>query len=120
MTVNCPLCDLDLSKEKIFHEDNAFIILRTKNLKGHKERIMLVYKPHVHTLSMIEIDAALELLERVGRRVFNYAPKFIIMDSTFATITEHWHLVATDLDCKSTDHEQILETRWLKVVDKQW
>lgn len=120
MTVECSLCELKLSEEKIFYEDNSFIVLRTKTLKGHKERIMLVYKIHTHSLSMQDVDVALELLERVGRQIFKYTPKFIIMDSTFATNTEHWHLVVTDLDPKSEDFEQILNTRWLKVIDRNW
>jgi hypothetical protein len=39
------------------------------------------------------------------------------MDTTFATINDHWHLVATDLDPESDDFKQILATRWIKVVD---
>ena len=120
MMIECPLCKLDLTKEKIFYEDDSFIILRTKTLKGHKERIMIVIKPHIHSLSMMEVDVALGLLERIGRRAFNYTTKFVIMDSTFATIQEHWHLVATDLDPETEDFEQILNTRWLKVIDRKW
>lgn len=44
MDKNCPLCALNIQKEKIFYQDNAFFVLRTKKLKGHKERIMIVYK----------------------------------------------------------------------------
>ncbi len=39
------------------------------------------------------------------------------MDSTFATINDHWHLVVTDLDPKGEDFRQILATRWISVVD---
>jgi hypothetical protein len=39
------------------------------------------------------------------------------MDSTFATINDHWHLVATDLDRRSEDFDQILATKWVSVVD---
>jgi len=41
----------------------------------------------------------------------------VIMDTTFATINDHWHLVATDLDSTSQDFDMILATRWIKVVD---
>jgi hypothetical protein len=53
----------------------------------------------------------------VGKKVFSYAPKFVIMDSTFATINDHWHLVATDLNPNSEDFPQILATKWVSVID---
>ena len=115
--LTCPLCELDLGKEKIFYEDRSFIVLRTKTLKGHRERIMIVFRQHEHTIPYKAYERALDLLSKIGRNVFGYAPKFVIMDTTFATINDHWHLVATDLDPKSEDFNQILATRWIKVVD---
>lgn len=114
--LNCPLCELDLKKEKAYFEDGSFVVLRTKDMKGHRERIMIVYKQHQHTISRSAYERALDILSKVGR-VFSYTPKFVIMDTTFATINDHWHLVATDLDPKSQDFDQILATKWIKVVD---
>lgn len=115
--MSCPLCNLDLEKEKKFYEDKSFIVLRTKTEKGHRERIMIVYKRHEHTLPQRAYEHALDILTNIGKEVFNYTPKFVIMDSTFATINDHWHLVATDLNPKSEDFNQILGTRWIKVID---
>lgn len=115
--LNCPLCELDLEKEKVYYEDRSFIVLKTKTLKGHRERIMIIYKRHDHTISYKAYERALSILSETGRKVFSYTPKFVIMDTTFATINEHWHLVASDLDPKSEDFDQILATRWIKVVD---
>jgi len=115
--LSCPLCNLDLEKEKKFYEDKSFIVLRTKTEKGHRERIMIVYKRHEHTLPQRAYEHALDILTNIGKEVFNYTPKFVIMDSTFATINDHWHLVATDLNPKSEDFNQILGTRWIKVID---
>ena len=115
--VQCPLCGLNLEKEKIYYDDRSFLVLRTKNLKGHKERIMIVYKQHEHTIPYKAFERALDLLSDIGKKVFSYTPKFVIMDTTFATINDHWHLVGTDLDPKSQDFDQILATRWIKVVD---
>ncbi len=114
---NCPLCELNLKEEKVYFEDDAFIVLRTKRLKGHKERIMIVYKRHEHELSYRAVERALDVFTKMGRKLFSYTPKFVIMDSTFASINDHWHLVATDLDPKSEDFDQILATRWIKVID---
>ena len=113
----CPLCQLDLKKEKIYYEDKSFIVLRTKTLKGHKERVMIVYRQHEHTIPYKAYEHALDVLTDIGRKVFAHTPKFVIMDTTFATISDHWHLVASYLDRKSEDFDQILSTRWIKVVD---
>ena len=115
--MSCPLCNLDLEKERKFYEDRSFIVLRTKTEKGHRERIMIISKRHEHTLPQKEYEHALDILTKIGKEVFNYTPKFVIMDSTFATINDHWHLVATDLNPKSEDFNQILATRWIKVID---
>ena len=115
--VGCPFCSLDPKKEKVFYEDNKFIILRTNDLKNHKERIMIVLKRHMHSISRKMYERALDLLAETGRKLFSYTPKFIVMDTTFATINDHWHLVATDLNPKSEDFDQILATRWIQFVD---
>ena len=119
MTNKCPLCSLDLTKEKVFAKNGPLTILRTKKLKGHKERIMVVYNEHVHSIPFKDFEAAFAFLIDIGRKVFKYTPKFIIMDNTFASINEHWHLVATDLDPKADDFEQILATKWLEVIDNR-
>ena len=115
--VACPLCNLSLKKEKIYYDGSSFIVFRTKDLKGHRERIMIVFKRHEHTIPFKALEHALDMLSEIGRKVFSYTPKFVIMDTTFATINDHWHLVGTDLDPKSKDFDQILSTRWIKVID---
>jgi len=114
------LCNLDLKNEVIYGEYGPFVVLRTKNLKGHRERIMIVIKEHVHNIPFNLYEGALDFLVEIGKRVFSYTPKFVIMDSTFATNKQHWHLVATDLDPKAEDFQQILDTKWVKVVEKEW
>jgi hypothetical protein len=113
----CPLCNLDLKKEKKYFEDQSFMVLKTKTAKGHEERIMIIYKRHEHTIPQNAYEHALDVLTEIGKMVFSYTPKFVIMDTTFATINDHWHLVATDLNPKSQDFDQILSTKWIKVID---
>jgi len=78
---------------------------------------MIVNKRHEHTIPYKAYEHALDMLTKIGRKVFSYTPKFVIMDTTFATINDHWHLVVTDLDPKSEDFDQILATKWIKVID---
>jgi diadenosine tetraphosphate (Ap4A) HIT family hydrolase len=114
---DCPLCRINLEAEKVFYKNEKFVILRTHKLKGHKERIMVMSKKHVQKFSRETEKEGIALLEQVGRNAFRDSYKFVIMEGTFASIQDHWHYVATDLDPSSEDFMQILKTRWLKVVD---
>lgn len=113
--MKCQLCEA-LKKEVPLAENKDFVILRTKKLKGHKERIMVVLRVHASKmLRPTELEAE-EFLETVGKKLFKYTAIFVIMEPDFATIKDHWHLVCSDLDPNSEDYEQILATKWRKVV----
>jgi hypothetical protein len=78
---------------------------------------MILYRRHQHVIPKKEYERALNVLSKIGREAFKYTPKFVILDSTFASINNRWYLVASDLDPKSEDFDQILSTKWIKVVD---
>lgn len=79
-------------------------------MKGHKERLMLLHKEHLKTLDEGSVGEAYLLLERIGSKYFSYSDKWAIFDPDFATIPDHWHRVASDLDKKAQDYRQILRT----------
>lgn len=115
---NCSLCNLQDKEndEKIYYQDDEIIIVDTKDKKRHRCRIMVVVKDHVINVSDDLLLYALHKLIQVGKEVFSYTPKFVIMEATFATIKAHWHLVATDLNPDSDDFNQILKTPWVDIV----
>ena len=81
---------------------------------------MIIYRRHQHTIPYKAFERALNILTQIGREVFKYTPKFVILDTTFATINDHWHMVASDLDPESEDFDLMLATRWIKVVDNMY
>jgi hypothetical protein len=113
----CPLCALNFAQETVFYEDESIVIVRAKDLKGHRERIMVVFRDHQATIPEAMVQHALRKLEEVGRHVFDYTDRFVILAKTFATFPEHWHKVCSDLDPTATDYDQVLETPWIKIVD---
>ena len=63
----------------------------------------------------------LKILETEGLKRFDYTYKFVIMATDYASVPDHPHFVASDLELGSEDHAKVLGTRWLKVVDvKPW
>ena len=79
-------------------------------MKGHRERLMLLHKKHVKSLDEGSIGEAYLLLRNVGSKYFAYANRWAIFEPVYATVPEHWHRVASDLDEKAEDYGQILKT----------
>jgi len=115
--MTCPLCEA-VQTEKGLYEDDSVKVLRTRNLKGHKQRIMVVTREHQMN-GWIE-TYMLKKLEDVGMKAFDYTYKFVIVATDYASVPDHPHFIASDLE-PGEDHLQLLGSRWIKVVDvKPW
>jgi hypothetical protein len=119
----CPLCGVwNREPQNVFYQDEEKVVIRTKYLKGHRERIQVVWKEHVREIPPEARERALRVLEEIGRRVFSYTPKFVVMEGNLAKhamVPNHWHLIASDLDPRAEDFEQILGTPWIRVVETE-
>src|SRR5712692_1876207 len=104
----CPLCNI--SQGEVLAEFQRWKLVRTKTMKGHKERLMLFYKEHVKTLDEQSIGEAYILLSKIGSKFFSYIDKWAIFEPIYATVPDHWHRVASDLDANAQDYGQILKT----------
>jgi len=118
--MSCPLCGVwDRESEGVLWQNKYFALVRTKNLKGHKERIMLVSKKHTkvnHDMRGV-LQASLPFI----MKAFDYTYKVIVLDGKFGSIPDHWHLCITDIEEGSDDHQQILGTPWLFTIPiKEW
>lgn len=101
--------------------DEYFAIIRTIDLKGHRERVMIVAKSHTKLISEKVFNHALEVLRQQIPIIFNYTYKAVVMEGKYGSIPDHWHLCITDLEEDSFDHQQILGTPWIEVIDiKDW
>jgi hypothetical protein len=113
----CPLCRA-LATEPAIYEDPQVKVLRTKNLKGHKERVMVVSKAHsVPRSERAALDRRMvKVLHRLGPKLFAYTYKFAVLSPKFASVPAHPHFVASDLE-PGEDLHQLLGTPWMEVVD---
>ncbi|MEM2282605.1 MAG: hypothetical protein QXH26_03555 [Candidatus Hadarchaeales archaeon] len=120
MNAACPLCGVwEREPQNVFYQDEHFAVVRTKYLKGHRERLMVVWKRHEALIPAEARERALRVLEEVGRRAFAYTWKFVIMEGNLAreaTVRDHWHLIASDLDPHAQDFERVLSIPWIRVV----
>jgi len=104
----CPLCKI--SQGEVLAEFERWKLARTKTMKGHRERLMLFHKDHVKTLDEGSIGEAYLLLMKAGSKFFSYTDKWAIFEPVYATVPDHWHRVASDLDKNAEDGAQILKT----------
>ncbi len=104
----CPLCNI--SGAEVLVEFPRWKLARTKTMKGHKERLMLYHKEHLKTLDEQSIGEAYILLSKIGSKFFSYTDKWAIFEPVYATVPDHWHRVASDLDENAQDYRQILKT----------
>jgi hypothetical protein len=110
---HCPLCGLtEREPENILIQDELAVLVRTKKLKGHKERLMIVAKEHGEKLIWQHYTHKWD--EKI-MDAFNYTNKLVVLDGKYGSIPEHWHVCLTDLEEGSEDHKQILGTPWLSV-----
>jgi len=94
MSEECPLCKIP-SCEFLLYEDDLVYLCRTKDLKGHQVRVMAVTKRHVQEPSFEERTLCYHVLFEYMRRVCRDEAWFIV-DSTYASIPNHYHLIACD------------------------
>jgi hypothetical protein len=104
----CSLCNI--SQGEVLVEFPRWKLVRTKTMKGHKERLMLFHKDHLRTLDEGSIGEAYLLLMKAGSKFFSYTDKWAIFEPIYATVPDHWHRVASDLDENAQDYSQILKT----------
>jgi hypothetical protein len=104
----CSLCNIP--QEEVLVEFERWRLVRTKTMKGHRERLMLLHKDHVRTLDEGSIGEAYLLLMKAGSKFFSYTDKWAIFEPVYATVPNHWHRVASDLDESAQDYGQILKT----------
>jgi len=95
--MECCLCNaIKNEKDKYLYEDEWCVILPTKNNKGHHKRIMIVAKNH----DVKEGQSLTRFLEKIFINFcieyFDEEPTFALVESTYASIPNHWHKIACD------------------------
>ncbi len=104
----CSLCNIP--QREVLMEFQRWKLVRTKTMKGHKERLMLFHKEHVRAVDEGSVGEAYLLLMKAGSKFFSYTDKWAIFEPVYATVPDHWHRVASDLDESAQDYGQILKT----------
>ena len=117
----CPLCTAAAMEtpEAVFaggraEDPTTFVILQTKNMKGHEWRYMILTTKHVANIPNIgQAEAYLYYYMRLRG-----VEAFEIMEPNHATVKDHWHRVASDMET-GDDRELVGQTDRIQVIVKQ-
>jgi len=93
--MKCKLCEAIKNEKPIFMFED-YIIVSTKNMKGHHKRIMIISKGHQKDLTPIENQHVMSVFTLFCQNYFDEEPTFALVDSTYASIPDHWHRIACD------------------------
>jgi len=107
--VDCKMCEAIKNEESIY-QDWICTILDTKDKKGHEVRRMVILNEHLNENEIQEwvfVHCSNKLIAHIKSKSKHDC---IIMDSTFSTIKDHFHLVACDL-LKGIDRAQVMKTK---------
>jgi len=104
---DCPLCQALINESnKFLYEDDEIVILQTKTMKGHHKRVMLVSKGH--SRFMFDENWYVHKFFRAWCQVyFDEEPTFVICESAFSTVKNHWHVIACDWYGTEKEIEQL-------------
>ncbi len=93
-SIECPLCSIP-EREQTIYSDKLIYMVKTKEDKGHLKRIMVCTNRHTQEPTFEEKTHALCLLFNYMSMIMGDNPWYIV-DSTYATIKYHFHIVACD------------------------
>lgn len=118
----CKLCNaLKNEKDKYLYEDNDIVILPTKTKKGHHKRIMIISKDH--NMNNDNLATKFFLIDFVDfcKDYFNEEPTFTLVESTYASIPNHWHRIACDWFGTPKEIKQLHYTPHQSIsTNKEW
>lgn len=108
--VSCPLC-VNVPHEPKLLEDETFVVVATKNAKGHSFRVMLATREHLDPAKLADgfESRAMARARDVGMALRGLDRGFAVYKDTYSSIPHHWHVIVADLE-PGEDHEQVLAT----------
>ena len=113
--MSCPLCQISNGKnEEIFYSGGGWIICTTKDKKGHRERIMMVWRRHEMSVPAGEKVRGMKLLKIWGELLLGR--DWVYLRDTLSSIKGHYHMVASDWegwDVEQMKRSDIIQSRWV-------
>jgi len=114
----CPLCTIP-DREVLIYSDGLVYLVKTIKMKGHKVRVMCSIRRHTNDPTFPEKMAVFSVIYDYMNTVMG-VESWYLMDSTFCTIPEHYHLVACDTISDDTQETELMnKTPKMKYPIKQ-
>jgi len=122
--MKCRLCEIPSDPtENILFENSLYYIVETKKMKGHHKRIMVVTKKHIsyEAINPQLVQKIMIKFISFCKTYFDEQPTFALVESTHATLPDHWHKVACDWFATPEELEQLHFTPHIAIsTNVQW
>lgn len=106
--MECKLCRiLQKEKDNFLFENGTYAILPTKYMKGHHKRVMIVLKSHQRSIPKPISEMLCRSFVKWCTNYFDEEPTFALVDSTYASLPNHWHRIACDWFGTSAEIKQL-------------
>ena len=92
--MSCPLCTIP-EREELLYSDSLVYLVKTSKMKGHKNRVMCSIRRHSEEPTFMEKVHIFSVIYDYMNSVMGVDPWYL-MDSTYCTIPDHYHLVSCD------------------------
>jgi len=89
---DCPLCSIP-NREPLLFENQLVYLVSTREMKGHRVRVMAVIKRHSKNPTFEEKGF---VYASVIDYMKNHTEKFFLAAPKEASVPDHWHLIACD------------------------
>ena len=100
--MSCPLCTIP-QREKPIYEDEYIFLVPTKDLKGHKMRVMVCIREHRKEPTFVERTRAYAITMFYMDMVMK-GESWLFVEDTYASIPNHWHLITS---CENGTPEEL-------------
>ena len=97
--MNCPLCEIPAREIPIYSDSHIYLV-ETKEMKGHKVRVMTATFRHTVKPNFDEVTRAYLVMIRYMTRkmtgTVGSEHRWFIVDSTHCSVDDHFHIVGCD------------------------
>lgn len=95
MSEICSLCSIP-DREILLRKDEEIFLVATKDAKGHFIRVMACIYEHRKEPSFVERSKAYSVIIKYMNSVMQ-GEEWVLVDGKYASHSDHWHLIASDL-----------------------
>ena len=104
----CPLCTIPQTETPIYQDAHIYLI-QTRDMKGHKVRVMACIQRHASVPTFVEQVKIIGILVEHMQSLLQ-GKDFYIISPQYASVPQHYHLIACDTPLEDEEDPMFYKT----------